>query len=129
MVKKYQRLTFYERIEIEKLLSNGHSVAYIATRLNRTKTTISRDVKHFGREAYTARNCKLKSCRSGFPALLLHSVHLSRRLFSTGKMAVSGSFNKYCCTRSKQWFRQKVKMATIVSGGYFDECIVLTVSG
>ncbi len=54
MTKKYSRLTFDERIEIEKLLSHKKSYADIATALNRSKSTIQRDVKRQGRDCYKA---------------------------------------------------------------------------
>ncbi len=44
MQKKYGRLSFDERIEIEKLLSHKNSYANIATALSRSKSTIQRDV-------------------------------------------------------------------------------------
>jgi hypothetical protein len=44
MQKKYGRLSFDERIEIEKLLSDKNSYANIATALSRSKSTIQRDV-------------------------------------------------------------------------------------
>jgi transposase, IS30 family len=54
MQKKYCRLSFDERIEIEKLLSHKKSYADIATALNRSKSTIQRDVIKQGREQYKA---------------------------------------------------------------------------
>src|SRR5215216_1565212 len=54
MQKKYGRLSFDERIEIEKLLSHKKSYADIATALNRSKSTIQRDVVKQGRQQYKA---------------------------------------------------------------------------
>ena len=54
MQKKYDRLRFDERIEIEKLLSHKHSYAEIARALNRNKSTIHRDVIKQGRQHYKA---------------------------------------------------------------------------
>jgi len=54
MIKKYDRLTFYERIEIEKLLSHRHSYAYIGAMLSRNKSTICREVNKQGKEVYKA---------------------------------------------------------------------------
>src|SRR5437762_1238807 len=54
MQKKYARLTFNERIEIEKLLSHKKSYADIAATLNRSKSAIQRDVIKQGREQYKA---------------------------------------------------------------------------
>ena len=52
MQKKYDRLSFDERIEIEKMLSHQKSYGDIATALNRSKSTIQRDVIKQGREQY-----------------------------------------------------------------------------
>ncbi|MEO7801322.1 MAG: helix-turn-helix domain-containing protein [Ginsengibacter sp.] len=56
MTKKYVRLTFNERIEIEKLLSHKKSYADIATTLNRCKSTIKRDLIKQGKDSYKAMN-------------------------------------------------------------------------
>ena len=61
MKKKYNRLSFEERIEIEKLLSHHKSFAAIALALGRNKSTIQRDVKRLGKEAYTAMNATLEA--------------------------------------------------------------------
>lgn len=54
MAKKYGRLTFDERIEIEKLLSHKKSYTAIAVELNRSKSTISREVNKQGWDQYKA---------------------------------------------------------------------------
>lgn len=54
MAKNYARLSFDERIEIEKLLSHKKSYAHIATVLNRSKSTIQRDVIQQGMDHYKA---------------------------------------------------------------------------
>ncbi len=54
MQKKYARLTFTERIEIEKLLSHKKSYFDIASVLNRNKSTIQRDIAKQGRDSYKA---------------------------------------------------------------------------
>ena len=54
MQKKYSRLSFGERIEIEKLLSHKKSYADIAAALNRSKSTIQRDVIKLGITLYKA---------------------------------------------------------------------------
>ena len=54
MSKNYRRLTFDERIEVEKLLSHKKSYTDIATALNRSKSTIQRDVAKQGRQQYKA---------------------------------------------------------------------------
>ena len=78
MKKEYTRLSFSERIEIEKLLSHQKSFTAIALALNRHKSTIQRDVKRFKNKPYTAMKatweavslssnrrsgkCKIKQC-------------------------------------------------------------------
>ena len=54
MTKKYARLRFDERIEIEKLLSHKKSYTDIALALNRNKSTIQREVHKQGRNIYKA---------------------------------------------------------------------------
>ena len=54
MIKKYSRISFQERIEIEKLLSHKKSITAIALALNRHKSTIQRDVKRLQKMPYTA---------------------------------------------------------------------------
>ncbi len=54
MTKKYVRLTFNERIEIEKLLSHKKSYADIAATLTRSRSSIQRDVIKQGRLHYKA---------------------------------------------------------------------------
>lgn len=54
MTKKYGRLTFDERIEIEKLLSHKKSYGQIAGALNRNKSSIKREVCKQGRDKYKA---------------------------------------------------------------------------
>lgn len=54
MTKNYGRLTFDERIEIEKLLSHKKSYADIAALLVRSKSTVSREANKQGRDKYKA---------------------------------------------------------------------------
>lgn len=54
MTKKYARLAFSERIEIEKLLSHNWSYSSISDQLNRSKSTIQREVAGYGRLSYKA---------------------------------------------------------------------------
>ncbi len=54
MTKKYVRLAFDERIEIEKLLSHKKDYTDIALTLNRNKSTICREVNKQGKEKYKA---------------------------------------------------------------------------
>jgi len=78
MTKKYSRLSFQERIEIEKLLSHQKSFTNIALSLNRHKFTIQRDVSRHQENPYSAMGdtweavslssnrrsgkCKIKQC-------------------------------------------------------------------
>ena len=43
-VKKHRRLTLKERVQIETLLNENRSKAYIAKRLKRSRSTITREV-------------------------------------------------------------------------------------
>ncbi len=52
--KKYERLHFAERIEIEKLLSHKKSYTDIAAALNRNKSSIQREVVKQGSNKYKA---------------------------------------------------------------------------
>ncbi len=54
MTEKYRRLTFDERIEIEKLLSHKKSYGQIARALKRNKSSIKREVCKQGRDRYKA---------------------------------------------------------------------------
>ena len=42
--KKYKRLTFEERVIIQTLIDENKSKAFIATKLNRARSTITREV-------------------------------------------------------------------------------------
>ena len=52
MTRNYRRLTYEERIEIYKLLALKQSLSQIARTLGKNKSTISREVKPFGKSAY-----------------------------------------------------------------------------
>lgn len=52
MTQNYRRISFQERIEIYKLLALKESLSSIARALGRNKSTISREVKSFGRKKY-----------------------------------------------------------------------------
>lgn len=54
MTKKYGRLRFDERIEIEKLLSHKKSNTDIALQIKHSKSTVSREVNKQGRDKYKA---------------------------------------------------------------------------
>ena len=52
MTKKYTRLSHIERIEIYKLIALQRDLTHIAVKLGRHKSTISREVKSYGRSGY-----------------------------------------------------------------------------
>jgi IS30 family transposase len=52
MTKKYERLSLYERFQIEKLLSHKKSYSDIAILLGRNKSTIQREVSKYGKANY-----------------------------------------------------------------------------
>ena len=54
MAKNYGRLTFDERIEIEKLLSHNNSYTDIAQHLGRNKSSVYREVNKQGKKKYKA---------------------------------------------------------------------------
>lgn len=54
MVLKYKRLNLEERIQIEVLLSHNQSYFQIGLALSRSKSTICREVKPWGKEKYKA---------------------------------------------------------------------------
>jgi transposase, IS30 family len=54
MGKNYGRLSFEERIEIEKLLSHKKSYTYISGQLKGNKSTVSREINKQGRHKYKA---------------------------------------------------------------------------
>ena len=45
---KYTRLTFIEREEISRQLASGISIRYISNTLNRSPSTISREINRYG---------------------------------------------------------------------------------
>ncbi len=51
--KKYKRLTLKERVVIETLLQENKTKSYIAKKLNRSRSTITREIKKWG-ENYSA---------------------------------------------------------------------------
>ena len=51
-VKKHKRLTLKERVQIETLLNENNTKAYIAKRLNRSRSTISREVNKWVQNKY-----------------------------------------------------------------------------
>ena len=61
MLGIYTRITNKERIEIEKLLSHNKSFTEIGLQLNRHKSSISREVKRWGREDYKSIEAQLES--------------------------------------------------------------------
>ena len=55
--KKYKRLSFQERVIIETLLGENKSKSFIASRLNRSRSTITREINkwvQYSGETYNA---------------------------------------------------------------------------
>ena len=64
-MKKYSRLTFQERIEIEKLLALNLSCPAIALRLGRHKTSIYREIKKYRKKTYQSYEANRESYLRG----------------------------------------------------------------
>lgn len=64
-MKKHQRLSLHERVKIEEFKKIGYSVSKIAKKLNRAKSTISRELKRnrYAHKDYYANNANLKAAR------------------------------------------------------------------
>jgi len=60
-MKNYNRITFKERIEIEKSLALNHSYSAIAIKLGRHKSSIAREVKNYSKKQYQAYEANLVS--------------------------------------------------------------------
>ena len=60
-MKNYNRITFKERIEIEKLLALNNSYSAIAIKLGRHKSSIAREVKNYSKKQYQAYEANLVS--------------------------------------------------------------------
>ena len=56
MKKKSGHLTYDERVRIETLLEEGVSVRYIADRLDRSPSTISREIKRHTKAKTPSKN-------------------------------------------------------------------------
>ena len=54
MIKKYQRITLDERINIEKLLALGHNPSQIAEQTRRHRSSIGKEIKRCKSGQYTA---------------------------------------------------------------------------
>lgn len=62
-MKNYQRLSLHERVKIEEFKKIGYSVSKMAEKLNRAKSTISRELKRnrYAHKDYYARDADLKA--------------------------------------------------------------------
>ena len=101
MQKKYGRLTFKERIEIEKLL--GHSASYteIAKTLNRNKSTIQREVTRQGKSVYKA-----------FEGERLAVSSVSNRRGSKTKMSRCADLEKYVLEKLQlRWSPRQISIS------------------
>jgi IS30 family transposase len=61
MTQKYRRLSADERVEIYKLLALNKSISSIAVALGRNKSSISREIKNWGRKKYSPRRAHIKA--------------------------------------------------------------------
>lgn len=101
MTKKHVRLTFNERLEIEKLLSHKKSYADIATALNRCKSTIQRDVIKQGRDRYKARNAEWSAV-----------VKSSNRKSGKNKIKVCEALQKYVLEKLQlRWSPRQISVS------------------
>ncbi len=101
MTKKYVRLTFNERILIEKLLSHKKSYADIATALNRCKSTIQRDVIKQGRDSYKAMNAEWSAV-----------VKSSNRKSGKNKIKVCEALEKYVLEKMQlRWSPRQISVS------------------
>ncbi len=82
MKTHYKRINAQERIQIEKLLSHGYSYNHIARELNRSKSTIQREVK---------RHATAKSKYSGYHANIKATVNSSCRKYGKSKILLNPS--------------------------------------
>lgn len=85
-----QHLTFEERVRIETLLAEDVSIRYIAERLDRSPSTVSREIK---------KHTKKKSASQCYDCMYFHDCSV-RNVCRTG-----GSCPKKCksCTRAKKY--------------------------
>lgn len=100
MGKKYTRLSFSERIEIEKLISHKKSYAEIAITLNRSKSTIQRDVIKLGRNEYRAMEAERLAVGKS-----------SNRKDGKNKLAVCEALKKYVLQKLElRWSPRQISM-------------------
>ena len=84
MGKNYDRLNLFERIEIEKHLSHNLSYSEIARLINRSKSTIQREVMKQGRSKYEA-----------IQGTWIHTSNQSNRRSGKSKIKLNPKLEKY----------------------------------
>lgn len=100
MGKKYDRLSFSERIEIEKLISHFKTYAEIAITLNRSKSTIQREVVKLGRDDYKAMKAECLAVGKS-----------SNRKDGKNKMNVCAALKKYVLAKLElRWSPRQISM-------------------
>jgi transposase, IS30 family len=98
MTTKYSRLTHLERVEIYKLLALHQSFSQIAKTLGRNKSTISREVKPFGREKYHHYDGERKAVYS-----------VSNRRSGKTKMRMNAALDRWVRKKlSKKWSPRQI---------------------
>lgn len=101
MRTKFTRLTHIERVEIYKLLALKKSLSEIAKTLNRNKSTISREVKPFGREKYHHFDGERKAVYS-----------VSNRRSGKNKMSQNPALEQYVLEKlQKKWSPDQISVS------------------
>lgn len=93
--KKYKRLNYEERVIIETLLGESKSKAFIAKKLNRSRSTITREINKWVKNPGDIYNAKLADCFTFMLTLWVitsyHNKAICRRIRSYAP-ASGGSF-------------------------------------
>lgn len=98
MGKNYDRLNLFERIEIEKHLSHNLSYSEIARLINRSKSTIQREVIKQGRNKYEA-----------MKGTWIHTSNQSNRRFGKSKIKLNTELENYVMDKlAKRWSPEQI---------------------
>lgn len=98
MGKNYNRLNLFERIEIEKHLSHNLSYSEIGRLLNRSKSTIQREVLKQGRGKYTA-----------MEGTIIHTSNQSNKRFGKSKIKLNAELENYVMDKlEKRWSPEQI---------------------
>jgi IS30 family transposase len=84
MKKSYQRLSFQDRIDIEKFLSLKKNCTQIALALNRNKSTISRELKRLSKKEYSSMKCHEHA-----------AIQASKRKYNKSKINLNPALKKF----------------------------------